>query len=257
MSRHTVVVRPVRFTDRLAQMRGFLETLGLQARVEAERGGWVDMVAGAGMVALHTAATSNSGARDGETRLSFEASDLDVLADRLRRAGFTDATVWDEAYGRVLSVTDPLGDPIWVDGYSEDDYGFRVYEPERDARLSVMPIRFADPIGRMSRLLEALGLSSQPPSRDDTRSPQRFDVWGGHTGLVALHPPLAKAQIIDGPAAVQLGFETREPLAELAERVIRAGHRDAVERAGDLGNALHVTDPDGQPVVVRPAPSPL
>jgi hypothetical protein len=51
MSSHSVVVRPVRFTERLDQMRGVLETLGLQARVESEQGGWLDMVAGAGMVA--------------------------------------------------------------------------------------------------------------------------------------------------------------------------------------------------------------
>jgi hypothetical protein len=30
MSSHRVVVRPVRFTDRMDQMRGFLETLGLR-----------------------------------------------------------------------------------------------------------------------------------------------------------------------------------------------------------------------------------
>ncbi len=42
-----VVIRPLRFTDRVAEMRAFLETLGLQARIESEQGGWVDMLAGA------------------------------------------------------------------------------------------------------------------------------------------------------------------------------------------------------------------
>ena len=243
MNRNAVVVRPIRFTDRLPQMRAFLETLGLRARVESERGGWVDMVAGAGMVALHTAATSNTGARDGETRLSFEVRDLDVLADWLRRAGFTDATVWDEAYGRVLSVTDPLGDPIWVDGYNDDDYGFRVYEPERDARLSVMPIRFFEQVDRMTDFFEALGLTARLADHG-------VNVYGGHTGLVCVHSPIPEGDST-GPRAVQLGFETREPLPELADRLIRAGHQDTAIGSGDLW----VTDPDDQAVVVRPSPS--
>jgi hypothetical protein len=66
----TVVVRPVRFTDNLEPMQGFLETLGLRPRIMAEAGGWIEMVAGGGMVALHDAATSDHGATSGETRLA-------------------------------------------------------------------------------------------------------------------------------------------------------------------------------------------
>jgi hypothetical protein len=67
-----IVVRPLRFTDNVQAMRAFLGTLGLRSRIEAERGGWVDMVAGRGMVALHAAASS-TGAKAGDTSLSFEA----------------------------------------------------------------------------------------------------------------------------------------------------------------------------------------
>jgi hypothetical protein len=253
MSTHMMVVRPLRFTDGMPQMRGFLETLGLRARVESERGGWVDMVAGAGMVALHSAATSNTAARAGETRLSFEGADLDLLAIHLSKAGFTDATVWDEAYGRVLSVTDPTGDRIWVDGYQEDTY-FRVHEPERDARLSVMPVRFAQPAERMTAFLEAVGLSARPTGSADQNGPDNFAVHGGESGLIALHPPLKEMRIIAGPGAVQLGFETMEPLDELADRLTGAGHRDATLRTGGFGEALYVTDPDGQQVVILRAP---
>jgi hypothetical protein len=145
MTGHNVVVRPVRFTDGMPKMRGFLETLALRARVESERGGWVDMVAGAGMVALHSAAGSD---------------------------------------------------------------------------------------------------------------PEARNVYGGHTGLVALHSGRPKTRIIAGPGAVQLGFETRQPLADVAIRLTKAGHRDAMVRRLELGEVLCVTDPDGQPVVVLPAPSP-
>ena len=54
-----VVIRPLRFTADVEAMRAFLETLGLRSRIESERGGWVDMLAGRGMVALHDAASSS------------------------------------------------------------------------------------------------------------------------------------------------------------------------------------------------------
>jgi hypothetical protein len=87
-----VVLRPLRFSTDVQAMRGFLELLGLRSRVESERGGWVDMVAGRGMAALHDAASSNTAGRPGETRLSFETDDIDELAQRLRDAGYADAT---------------------------------------------------------------------------------------------------------------------------------------------------------------------
>ena len=36
-----IVVRPIRFTDDVNAMQGFLETLGLRPRIAAEAGGWV------------------------------------------------------------------------------------------------------------------------------------------------------------------------------------------------------------------------
>ena len=68
--------------------------------IESERGGWVDMLTGSGMVALHDAASSSTGGRPGQTTLSFEADAIDELEDRLEQTGFVDATVFDEAYGR-------------------------------------------------------------------------------------------------------------------------------------------------------------
>jgi hypothetical protein len=120
----------------------------------------------------------------------------------------------------------------------------------------VRPIRFTDHLPHMRGFLEtldpitdsmeALGLTARPG--DDG-----LHVYGGHTGLVGPHSPLPEGTIISGPGAVQLGFETQEPLPELADRLIRAGHRDAAIGAGELGDALRVTDPDAQLVLVRPA----
>ena len=248
MNQSPVHVRPLRFTNEMPAMRAFLEVLGLRPRVESEGGGWIDFVAGEGLVALHSAETSDTGGQPGETRLSFESGDLEGLASQLKTAGFDDATVWDESYGRVLSVTDPLGDRLRVDGYDGDDYGFRVHEPEPDERWRVMPVRFADPNGPVGELLAALGL----PARAEGAN-EHWRVWGRDTGLVALHTPAADNGIIEGPAAVRLTFETSEPLHQVADRLSAAGHPAQV-RPEPFGESVYVRDPDGQEVVVHHPP---
>jgi hypothetical protein len=119
-------VRPVRFTNDVAAMRRFLEALGLNARIAADGGGWVDFMAGTpGMAALHEAATAQTGQQAGQTTLSFEADEpLEPLQERLRQAGFTDAHIVDEAYGRTLFVTDPDGVWVAIDGVQTDLHGY-------------------------------------------------------------------------------------------------------------------------------------
>jgi hypothetical protein len=222
------IVRPLRFTDDIDAMRGFLTLLGMAPRVESTRGGWLDMVGGAGVVALHDAAGSTSGAIAGDTSLSFEGADLEALAGRLTDAGWDDAAIWDETYGRVLSVTDPDGVSLWVDGYNDDDYGFRIHRPERDVRWSVMPVRSTPEVEEYARFLGCFGL----PPYVNAPSP----TYGGHVGLVRLE---------SGPEVVRLGFATAEPLDDVAERLSGAGHDPTVD-----GPRLTVVDPDGQSVVV-------
>jgi hypothetical protein len=167
-----VVLRPLRFTADVQAMRKFLETLGLRSRVESERGGWVDMVAGQGMAALHDSAISNTGGRSGETRLSFEADDIDELAQRLQEAGYDDATVWDEAYGRVLSVTGPGNTTIQVDQRSDDLYGYKLHDARPDERWSVTQSCRSptSPPGSASSRLSAATLPSSSPSEHRRRS---------------------------------------------------------------------------------------
>lgn len=104
-----VVMRPLRFSADVPAMRAFLETLGLRSRIESERGGWVDMVAGSGMVALHDAAGSSTGAKAGDTGLSFEADDIDDLKDRLLAAGYEPQSDDDG-----LTLTDPDAQTVKV-----------------------------------------------------------------------------------------------------------------------------------------------
>ncbi|HWD82524.1 MAG TPA: VOC family protein [Kribbella sp.] len=207
----SVVIRPLRFTDDVDAMRGFLEALGLRSRIESERGGWVDMVTGNGMVALHEAADSSTGGKAGQTSLSFEADRIDELVEPLERAGFGDATIFDEAYGRVLSVTAPDGVEIWVDERAEDLYGYKLHTANPDERWSVTPFLTGADEPAWQRFLTALGVAPTV----------RF-----------------------GPGAefaVRLDLTTTEDLDEVQNRV--HGTRT------DAG--LEITDPDGQPVVVH------
>jgi hypothetical protein len=49
---------------------------------------------------------------------------LEPLQDRLVAAGFTDAHIVDEAYGRTLFVTDPDGVWVAIDGAQTDLHGY-------------------------------------------------------------------------------------------------------------------------------------
>ncbi|MGC4942824.1 VOC family protein [Kribbella sp. DT2] len=211
-----VVMRPLRFTADVGAMRVFLETLGLVPHVEGERGSWVDLLAGNGMVALHDAASSATGGKHGDTRLSFEADDIERLKDRLVAAGHEDATTWDEAYGRALSVTAPGGLVIWIDERSEDLYGYKLHQTPPDRRLTVAPHLSGAAEGEWAAFLEFLGV---------------------------------RQQVTFGPAgdfAVRLELRTTEPLTAVTARLQAAGY------AAELtGTTITITDPDGQPVEVH------
>ena len=210
-----VVIRPLRFTADVGAMRAFLETLGLAPRVEGVQGSWVDLVAGDGLVALHDAESSSTGGKHGDTRLSFEAGDIDRLKDRVVAAGHEDPTVWDEAYGRVLSVAAPGGLVIWIDERSEDLYGYKLHQTPPDRRLRVAP-HLSGATPDWAPFLELLGVR-QPVSFDET-----------------------------GDFAVRLDFRTSEPLADVVARLHAAGYTAELTRS-----TIDITDPDGQPVRVH------
>jgi hypothetical protein len=112
-----IAVQPIWFQENIEEPRAILEALGLRGAVAADRGGWVEMVAGGGSVGLHT----------GEPRigLSFEArGDLDALVSRVQDAGFA-ASVVDEAFARTVRVAEPDGgDEVWINGVQDDLHGY-------------------------------------------------------------------------------------------------------------------------------------
>lgn len=248
-----IVVRPVRFTAHVAEMQRFLELIGLRPWIVTDRGGWSDMSCGAGRVALHDAASSSFGHLPGQTTLGFEADDVSALAKQLTGAGVADVTVYDEAYGRVLTCLDPDGATIAIDEKATDLYGYQLRaEPSPVESLRVMPIRFADPAGPYGAFLVALGLA--PAGQINPRY-VNFLAADGAQGEVGLHHVFGEELpiVADGRSpVVQLCFETGEPLDDVAGRLSAAGYPPEITQE-DFGSVLSVTDPDGQPVQVHSA----
>ncbi|MDQ7992005.1 MAG: hypothetical protein AAGC63_00545 [Propionicimonas sp.] len=111
-------VQPIWYDTDLDRPRQVLEAIGLQPRIVADDGVWIDFTAdGGGLGALHRDTTPRV-----ELSLEF-GGDLDALADRLAGAGFR-ASVVDEAYNRTLQVTTPDGDVLWVNGTHDDLSGY-------------------------------------------------------------------------------------------------------------------------------------
>ncbi|TCN43173.1 hypothetical protein EV644_102189 [Kribbella orskensis] len=212
-----IVVRPLRFSADVPAMRAFLETLGLRSRIESERGGWVDMVAGRGMVALHDAASSSTGAKARDTRLSFEADEIDELKSRLEAAGYQEVAIWDEAYGRVLSVLGPDDTTLWIDERSKDLYGYKLDDAHPDTRWSVTPRLAVQDQAAWQRFLQTLG--------------------GDNAELVRYDPPAAEIE-------VRLELSTSEPLDEVVRRLVATGYEPT-----EATDGLSVVDPDG--LIVR------
>ncbi|MGN6299862.1 MAG: VOC family protein [Angustibacter sp.] len=230
-----VTLRPVRFTADVRAGAQFARLLGLARRVESSRGGWVELVAGGGgMLALHDARTSASRQPSGRTTLSAECDDADALAARLKDAGYPDATVYDEAYGRVLVVTDPDGAQVAVDERATDLHGYREHDTAAaDPRWRVrVTVRSADPAAYRA-FAQALGV-------------------GALVDVVEGAPQVAPSLGPDGAqhraAVVELVLVSGEPLADVEARLRDAGHDDAIEGDDD---ALQVVDPDGVRLVVR------
>ncbi len=114
---------PIRFTANVEAMRAFFELLGFKSHIVSEKGtDWVSMRGDVGILSLHAA-------EDERTDTVFDTDeDLENVQKRLHDAGFSDARIVDEAFGRLLEVTDPQGETVQIFARMKDTYGYRVVE---------------------------------------------------------------------------------------------------------------------------------
>jgi len=115
-------VMPIRYVADMAASARFYAALGLVPGDSSRSGNWTELNAAGGILALHSARTSEQDI-PGRVELSFEtAEQLEMLAERLTAAGFEPEAIVDENFGRSLRVTDPDGVLVQVNEHDRDLY---------------------------------------------------------------------------------------------------------------------------------------
>jgi hypothetical protein len=110
-------VLPIRYSSDVEAMTRFYAALGFSAGPVSRPGGWVELPAGGGTLAVHR------GDDVGRCELAFETDELlEDVAERLRKAGYEPGPVIDEGFGRSLRVPDPDGVPVQINAYDRDLY---------------------------------------------------------------------------------------------------------------------------------------
>jgi hypothetical protein len=106
---------PLYYTGDTGKAAAFFAALGFTDVVTRSRTGtWVELDARDALLCLH-GLPSDDGMPRGSSGISFESDDdPDELAARLRDAGYLDAMVIDENFGRSLRVTGPDGTLVQV-----------------------------------------------------------------------------------------------------------------------------------------------
>jgi catechol 2,3-dioxygenase-like lactoylglutathione lyase family enzyme len=115
-------VMPIRYVADMAAATRFYAALGLVQGDSSRSGNWTELNGSGGTLALHIARTAEQDV-PGRVELSFETQEpLEVLAERLKAAGFEPEAIVDENFGRSLHVTDPDGVLVQVNEHDRDLY---------------------------------------------------------------------------------------------------------------------------------------
>ncbi|GLY37718.1 hypothetical protein Amsp01_037420 [Amycolatopsis sp. NBRC 101858] len=110
-------VLPIRYSSDVEALTRFYTALGLSTGPVSRPGGWVELPADGGTLAVHR------GAGAGRCELAFETDELlEDVADRLREAGYEPGPVIDEGFGRSLRVPDPDGVWVQINAYDRELY---------------------------------------------------------------------------------------------------------------------------------------
>jgi len=106
---------PLYFTAETERAAAFFAVLGFTDVVAKSRTEtWIELNAPEALLCLH-GGPADSGAAHGSGEIAFESDDdPHAVAARLKAAGYEDAMVIDENYGRSLRVTGPDGTQIWI-----------------------------------------------------------------------------------------------------------------------------------------------
>lgn len=225
MTTPNFTVTAVRYCADVPTVATFFETIGLTRRISSRTEGFVELVAGDGVLMLHAAGNAQSAMPPGSAELSFEVADLDETAGYLTGLGL-DPVRWDESYGEHLGIRDPRGEGIWITEVQRDLYGYRAHRATPND-LNLMAIRYSTDFGTDAAFYGQLGFDARPGASE------HFTPLEGEPprGVLGLHPPTAEIDprplSTDNPMApplsVDLSFETHEPLLDLEARLHALG----------------------------------
>jgi catechol 2,3-dioxygenase-like lactoylglutathione lyase family enzyme len=112
-------ITPIRYCSDVEAATRFYTAIGLEIGSRSRPGGWVELPAASGMLAVHRA----DGVAEGTCELAFEADEpLEAITARLRSAGFVPEPIVDENFGRSVRVRDPEGVWVQINQYDRELY---------------------------------------------------------------------------------------------------------------------------------------
>jgi catechol 2,3-dioxygenase-like lactoylglutathione lyase family enzyme len=112
-------IMPIRYCSDVEAATRFYTAIGLEVGSRSRPGGWVELPAASGMLAVHRA----DGVAEGTCELAFEADEpLEAITTRLRSAGFVPEPIVDESFGRSVRVRDPEGVWVQINQYDRELY---------------------------------------------------------------------------------------------------------------------------------------
>lgn len=240
IARLSYSVSPYRFTDRPAEVRAFLEAVGLQSVLK--RDGFAVLRGAAGAVVVHPLESADTTDRE-TTSFCLETDDARAAADGLAEDGVPTRS-WDEAFGRRAAVVGPEGE-ISVSEPMTDVYGYTAHPPGGKSGccdVDVISVFFTSQLDNWEAFFQRFGFGASV----------RASGWrelrsGAESGVIGLHaseptPPPADRH--------GLSFKTSEPLREFVVRMRGLGY-EVTEEPQAQAPHVTVTDPDGQRIEIH------
>ncbi|MGI8414936.1 MAG: VOC family protein [Nakamurella sp.] len=232
-------VSPYRFTDRPAEVRGFLEAVGLQPVITKD--GFAVLRGAAGLVVVHPLATADT-TDHMTTSFCLETDDARAAAEALVLDGLP-ARWWDESFGRQAAIAGP-GAEISVNEPMIDSYGYTAHLLDGPPRfvVDVVAVFFTPHLDHWEAFFHRLGFTTAATTSGWCELSAAAD-----SGVIGLHASRLPAQ---PPDRNGLSFKTSEPLPDFVARMRGLGYQVTEEPEAQAPHVT-VTDPDGDRIEIH------
>lgn len=233
-------VSPYRFTSWPAEVRRFLEAVGLQPVITKD--GFAVLRGAAGMVAVHPLDSADTTHRM-TTSFCLETDDARAAAEALALDGLP-ARWRDESYGRQAAVAGP-GREISVHEPMTDPYGYTAHRsdgPSSGFAVDVVAVFFTPHLDHWEAFFQRLGFTAA------ATAPGWLELRAGaDSGVIGLHASETTPASSDRDG---LSFKTSEPLNEFVVRMRGLGY-EVTEEPEAQAPHVTVTDPDGERIEIH------